>query len=143
MAAIDARVSDSPLSLAQCQTACRTGQEPAANNQWRALVAQSEATVSGFIAYTRVLDEASILAVAVDEQCQGCGIGRALLVRALLDMHSAGAVRCLLEVRASNEAAQQLYRSQGFQIDGLRKNYYSMPDGREDAVLMTKHLSQP
>ncbi|MGN6955504.1 GNAT family N-acetyltransferase, partial [Neisseria sp. P0015.S004] len=50
-----------------------------------------------------------------------------------------GANRLLLEVRSSNETAQQLYRKHGFQTCSLRKNYYALPDGgSEDAVLMEK-----
>jgi ribosomal-protein-alanine N-acetyltransferase len=40
-----------------------------------------------------------------------------------------------LEVRVSNEAAQNLYRKFGFKIVGRRKQYYS--DNREDAYIMT------
>ncbi len=45
----------------------------------------------------------------------------------------------LLEVRASNQPAMQLYKSMGFQRVGLRQEYYH--DG-EDAVLMTLELAQ-
>lgn len=45
----------------------------------------------------------------------------------------------LLEVRASNQPAQQLYASLGFECVGLRKKYYG--DG-EDAVLMTLLLRE-
>jgi len=51
-----------------------------------------------------------------------------------------GAKRCLLEVRASNAAARGLYRSLGFQVDGVRKNYYPAATGREDALLMSREL---
>jgi ribosomal-protein-alanine N-acetyltransferase len=40
-----------------------------------------------------------------------------------------------LEVRESNHTARRLYERLGFQIDGLRKKYYTDPI--EDAVLMT------
>ena len=43
-----------------------------------------------------------------------------------------------LEVRQSNERAIGLYRSFGFEVDGIRKNYYKMP--LENAVLKTKTL---
>lgn len=41
-----------------------------------------------------------------------------------------------LEVRASNEAAIELYRSFGFVPTGYRRGYYS--DNREDALIMWK-----
>ena len=45
------------------------------------------------------------------------------------------AQRILLEVRASNTAAQQLYRKHGFVQIATRKNYYG---GTEDAWIMEK-----
>jgi ribosomal-protein-alanine N-acetyltransferase len=50
-----------------------------------------------------------------------------------------GATRVLLEVRASNAAAQQLYASLGFQRIGIRKKYYV--DNKEDAYVMQKKIS--
>jgi ribosomal-protein-alanine N-acetyltransferase len=41
-----------------------------------------------------------------------------------------------LEVRASNEAAQQLYRKFGFLPAGVRARYY---EGTEDAIVMWCH----
>lgn len=43
-----------------------------------------------------------------------------------------------LEVRAGNLPAVELYRSAGFQIAGIRHDYYSQPT--EDAVRMRKPL---
>ena len=40
-----------------------------------------------------------------------------------------------LEVRRSNEVAQNLYRSHGFVDVGYRKRYYE--DNHEDALIMT------
>ena len=40
-----------------------------------------------------------------------------------------------LEVRASNEAAQALYRAFGFDVAGRRARYYT--DDGEDALVMT------
>jgi ribosomal-protein-alanine N-acetyltransferase len=40
-----------------------------------------------------------------------------------------------LEVRASNQAAQALYRSFGFDVAGHRPSYYT--DDGEDALVMT------
>lgn len=43
-----------------------------------------------------------------------------------------------LEVRASNEIAQRLYRRYGFEAAGIRPGYYS--DNQEDAVIMWADL---
>jgi ribosomal-protein-alanine N-acetyltransferase len=39
----------------------------------------------------------------------------------------------MLEVRASNTAAQKLYEKTGWEKVGVRRNYYSFP--REDGIL--------
>ena len=43
-----------------------------------------------------------------------------------------------LEVRESNGPAKTLYSKHGFEVVGLRKNYYTKP--KENAVLMTVYL---
>ena len=44
-----------------------------------------------------------------------------------------------LEVRASNDAALQLYETMGFRRQGVRRGYYT--DNREDAVIMWRDAS--
>jgi len=43
-------------------------------------------------------------------------------------------------VRLSNNAAIALYRAQGFNEVGMRKNYYPGENGREDALILAKDL---
>ncbi len=80
-----------------------------------------------------VADEFQVNRVAVLPQARGQGLGRALMVRALLDAQSCGATRALLEVRADNVAALALYRRLGFGDLSRRKGYYS--DGSDALVL--------
>ena len=94
----------------------------------------------GYLAYSLVLDEASIQDVVIDPRCQGAGLGKQLLQASLDDMTRRGSAVCLLEVRASNAAAIALYRSCGFQLDGERRNYYPAEQGRENALLMSRQL---
>ena len=47
-----------------------------------------------------------------------------------------GSTAWTLEVRASNVAAQQLYRNFGFAPAGVRARYY---EGTEDAIVMWCH----
>ena len=97
-------------------------------------------TIQGFILYHCVLDEGSVLNIAVSRERQGQGLARDLLHNALASMRAQGMRRCLLEVRRSNKPACALYRGAGFVEDGVRRNYY--PDGarREDALLMSVAL---
>ena len=46
-----------------------------------------------------------------------------------------------LEVRPSNSAALALYQKFGFEKIGLRKKYYRAPRSREDAVVLSKDIS--
>lgn len=86
-------------------------------------------------------DEAHILNVSVVGLLQGRGYGRAMLRKLLELVQEAGAVRVLLEVRASNEIAIALYKSEGFVEIGLRKGYYPDDQGREDAIVFAKDLT--
>jgi ribosomal-protein-alanine N-acetyltransferase len=136
LAAIDASVNYNPRSVGQFVTACR--QEP--GNRERALLVERNDRRCGYVLLSQVLDEASIHSIAVAPECQRQGLGQLLLNAALAHMQAAGASRCLLEVRQSNTAARRLYERSGFELDGIRKNYYPAPTGREDALLMSKEL---
>lgn len=76
--------------------------------------------------------EAELLRMAVDPAHRGQGLGRRLLEACEGELAAAGMVSLFLEVRATNAAAIQLYRSCGWRRCGLRAGYY--PDG-EDALL--------
>lgn len=61
-----------------------------------------------------------------------------MLLNHLTTVCKAESLACLLlEVRASNTAAIQLYERYGFSQIGLRKAYYPAKSGREDALLMS------
>ncbi len=133
--ALSQRINGISLSLAQAERAC----DQQDHGYAMMLITVSE-VLAGFIAYACVLDEVTILASAVAEESRGKGLGCTLLGEALHEMRSRGFARCLLEVRASNAAARNLYLSHGFTQDGVRKNYYVSGLQREDAVLMSIDL---
>jgi ribosomal-protein-alanine N-acetyltransferase len=62
------------------------------------------------------------------------GIAKSLVTTALETGLAQSAHRAVLEVRASNRAAQALYEGFGFRQVAVRSKYYSNPV--EDAVLM-------
>ena len=95
--------------------------------------------VVAFCNYWIVVDDLQILTVAVhpDERRRGHA---ARLVQHMLDEGARAKVRVAsLEVRASNEAAQALYRKLGFHDVGRRPRYYA--DNGEDAVLMDREMT--
>ncbi len=92
----------------------------------------------GYGGLTTVLDEGDITNVAVSADCRGNGLGRRLMTALCDEAKRRGVIYFHLEVRESNAPARHLYESLGFNIDGIRKNYYTKP--QENAVLMTKKL---
>lgn len=79
--------------------------------------------------------EAHIVTIATHPDFRRRGLGRRLLQAMIDKAIEAGALEITLEVRASNYAAQALYKSIGFVVVGVRKHYYH--DNGEDAILMT------
>lgn len=95
----------------------------------------------GFAAFSHVHDESTLLNLAVEPRLWGQSVARSLLRESWRALLHRGVSRVLLEVRASNAPAQQLYKSEGFAEDGVRANYYSLKGGsREAAVLMSRNL---
>ena len=100
------------------------------------LVALAGDQVAGYVGSQTVLDEADMMNLAVAPRHRRQGIARQL-VEALGDALRAQGVQSLtLEVRASNEAAIQLYRSLCFTQVGRRPRYYTKPT--EDALILRK-----
>lgn len=81
-----------------------------------------------------IVDEAHIATIAVHPDHQGRGIASALLAEALMLAMERGASASLLEVRPSNTAALKLYQRFGYEVVGVRKEYYQ--DNKEDALLL-------
>jgi len=80
-------------------------------------------------------DEAHIATIAIHPEFRCFGYGKNLLTETLRQSIQRGAHLATLEVRESNQTAQQLYRSFGFIIIGQRSRYYR--DNNEDALIMT------
>jgi [ribosomal protein S18]-alanine N-acetyltransferase len=93
--------------------------------------------IVGYIALSYVIDEVNINKIVVEENMRNMGIATLLLNEIELKLYNK--IKYIhLEVRESNEPAKRLYLKNGYDIVGLRKNFYSLPT--ENAVLMTKIL---
>jgi [ribosomal protein S18]-alanine N-acetyltransferase len=101
------------------------------------LAAREGDSLIGYAGLVRVGTEAEVHTLAVDPAHHRRGIGRALL-RAVLG-HAVGAT-VFLEVRTDNESAICLYRSEGFDVIGIRRGYYR-PSGA-DAFTMRRLADQ-
>jgi ribosomal-protein-alanine N-acetyltransferase len=94
--------------------------------------------VIGFFAGWIIEDELHVNNVASHQDYRRIGIGRSLMEAAIDEARRRGVVQVILEVRASNEAAQLLYRRLGFGFVGRRRDYYRLPT--EDALVMKLKL---
>ncbi|WP_411992474.1 ribosomal protein S18-alanine N-acetyltransferase [Agarivorans sp. DSG3-1] len=90
-----------------------------------------------YIVLRVVAGEAELINIAVAPESQGQGLGKQLM-RAMFNMAEQQQwLHILLEVRASNYKAQQLYKRFEFSEIDRRKAYYPCHEqGREDALIM-------
>lgn len=97
------------------------------------LTAKTDGKLAGYAGLMLVDGEAHITTLAVDVPFRNRHIGSLLALR-LIEIAILKRVHWLtLEVRESNEAAQNLYKRFGFKKIGVRQKYYT--DG-ENAVIM-------
>jgi ribosomal-protein-alanine N-acetyltransferase len=100
----------------------------------RPVLAAPKAALVGYAGVWVTLDEGHVTTIAVHPGQRGRSVGE-LLLNGLIDQGlELGAANLTLEVRVSNNAAQQLYLKYGFQPVGTRKRYYT--DNGEDALIM-------
>ncbi|RZU33158.1 [SSU ribosomal protein S18P]-alanine acetyltransferase [Blastococcus saxobsidens] len=100
------------------------------------LVADDGGAVVGYAGLIAYDDEAHVATIGVTGARQGQGMGALLLDALLAEADRRGSPVVLLEVRADNERAQELYRRRGFAEIGRRPKYYQ-PSGT-DAVVMKR-----
>ena len=117
-------------------------QELKGNRLAHYVVARAGDRVVGFAGIWMMVDEAHITTFSVHPDWRRQQIGRQLLLSLVELSTSIGARRMTLEVRASNESAQSLYRSFGFEVAGRRAGYYT-DDGEDALVMTTPDLDEP
>lgn len=98
-------------------------------------------TEAGFALLQVIAPEAEVLTIVIDPALRGQGHGGPLLRQAVLAAHQRGVRQMFLEVDARNHAALALYDRAGFTRTGVRKAYYTHPDGpNTDAITMSLAL---
>ena len=96
-------------------------------------VAVCDRRIAGFLVARRTApDEREILNLVVASRFRRRGIGRELLQHQIVLFPG---TRWFLEVRESNQAAINLYKSMGFRPSGRRPDYYEDP--AEPAIVMS------
>ena len=102
------------------------------------LVALLHGTPVGYLFCAVLPPEGELYRIAVLPEYRKNAVGRALLSAFHGQLSARGVTRVFLEVRAGNEAAIRLYRSEGYTECGVRRRYYRAPV--EDALLFSYDL---
>lgn len=129
---IEGKAYEFPWELETFRSCYRVGYHCWVGEKARQIVCYGISTVGA--------DESHILNVCVDPTYQGKGYGRLMLRQLVSIAQRCGAGTVFLEVRPSNPGAIKLYRSEGFNDLGTRRDYYPARHGREHAIVMAKTL---
>ena len=97
--------------------------------------------VVGHAVISLVAGESHMLNLSIAQAHQRKGYGRQFVEFLINEARENHAESMLLEVRPSNRAAINCYNSAGFNEVGCRKDYYPANRGREDALLLARHIS--
>ena len=104
------------------------------------LVAERDGGFLGYADAVALLDEGYMGNIAVLPEHRGEGVGDELLTSLLRWGREKNLSFLTLEVREQNLPARSLYEKHGFEVVGLRKNYYEKPT--DNAVLMTYYYKE-
>ena len=104
---------------------------------WLALDADE---VVGHAVISVTAGESHMLNLSIAGAHQRRGIGSQFIEFLVDEARQRDAHTMLLEVRPSNTAAINCYNAAGFNEIGSRKDYYPAADGREDALLLARHI---
>jgi ribosomal-protein-alanine N-acetyltransferase len=88
------------------------------------LVARSDDRVVGYVCALMFGGEGYIASIAVAPDCQGQGIGSALMSAIEPRIHDRGGRVITLHVRTTNTAALALYKKRGYAILSVVPHYY-------------------
>ena len=111
-------------------------------NRTLSFVIKANNKIIGFCIASAVHDECHLQNICVDKEFKRQGLGKSMLETLTARCEVANLKQVILEVRASNSAAQNFYKQSGFSEIGRRKDYYKLDDGRENAVLMCLSLEK-
>ncbi len=107
---------------------------------YRCHVVTEHDQICGYAIHSRALDEAHLLNLCISPARRRAGLASLLLDYLLRELMVAGVDRLFLEVRPSNKAALRLYAQHQFEKIGRRPGYYPAAEGREDALVLLRHL---
>tara|TARA_B100001094_G_C18046687_1_gene727809 strand:+ start:220 stop:696 length:477 start_codon:yes stop_codon:yes gene_type:complete len=106
------------------------------------LALEEKEKLIGFAIMAISSEESHLLNIGIEKTSRGSGYGEKLLKKMIIAAEVMGSKKIILEVRISNTIAYHLYKKLGFVEIGIRKKYYRLPEGREDAFVMSKNLKK-
>lgn len=104
------------------------------NKLARYVVVEVADHVVGYGGMWMIMDESHITNIAIHPDYRKRGYGEKIVQALIHKADKEGILRMTLEVRKSNEVAQNLYKKFGFESCGVRPKYYQ--DNGEDGVIM-------
>jgi ribosomal-protein-alanine N-acetyltransferase len=97
-------------------------------------VAKAGRDIVGYAGLMMSMTDGHVTTIAVDPARHRQGVGTRLLLALAREAIARDATALTLEVRLSNQGAQEMYKRFGFRPVGVRKGYYA--DTGEDALVM-------
>ncbi|MFK5634630.1 ribosomal protein S18-alanine N-acetyltransferase [Ornithinimicrobium sp. LYQ103] len=113
---------------------------------WVAVDETDGSRLVGYAGLDLAGEVADVMTIAVDPARRGAGLGGQLVEVLHEEGARAGAGAMMLEVRADNEPARQLYSRRGYAVVHTRPGYYRLGPGGAaavDALVMRKELVRP
>ncbi|MDO4301944.1 MAG: ribosomal protein S18-alanine N-acetyltransferase [Clostridia bacterium] len=108
------------------------------NNLAIYVVAAENEKVIGYGGMWHIVNEGHITNIAVHKDYRQKGIGNAIINKLFEIAEEKEMIGLTLEVRKSNIPALELYKKNGFKLEGIRPEYYE--DNKEDAYIMWKYF---
>lgn len=101
-------------------------------------VLEAESAIVAYCNFRIIAGEGELMRIAVAKAFRGCGYARNLMEILVGHARENQVSAITLEVRSSNLSAINLYKAYDFQIEAVRRNYYTNPT--EDALIMWRRL---
>lgn len=102
------------------------------------LVICEQASLVGYLIVSNVLDETEIEDICIRPEYRQRGIASLLIDRFIQNTLKTEIRHTFLEVAKTNQYAISLYKKNGFEPVGLRKDYYKIGENTIDAIVMKR-----